>query len=122
MGDQTEGLSIPNLIRNLAKRHQFRRAIPSAAMTGDDLTPEQLAWFKVIVGRDLRFYGRVRTRMERRRFRGDEPLYLAVCRAFDTDHGLSVNLHYLGCPPRTVGRRAKPESKEGETPERMPEE
>jgi hypothetical protein len=38
-------------------------------MTGDDLTPEQLTWFKAIVGRHLRFYGRLRTRMERRRFR-----------------------------------------------------
>jgi hypothetical protein len=35
-------------------------------MTGDDLTPEQLEWFKAIVGRHLRFYGKVRTRMERR--------------------------------------------------------
>jgi hypothetical protein len=85
-------------------------------MTGDDLTPEQLAWFKAMVGRHLRFYGRVRTRMKRRRFRGDEPLYLAVCGAFDAVHALNVNLHYLSCAPGTVGR-ARPESKEdGETP------
>ena len=77
-------------------------------MTGDDLNAEQLAWFKAIVGRHLRFYGRVRTRMERRRFRCDEPLYLAVCGAFDAVHGLNVNLHYLSCAPGTVGR-AKPE-------------
>jgi len=73
-------------------------------MTGDDLTPEQLAWFKAIVGRHLRFYGKVRTRMERRRFRGDEPLYLALCRAFDAVHALNVNLHYLSCEPGRVGR------------------
>jgi hypothetical protein len=53
--------------------------------------------------------------MERRRFRGDEPLYLAVCRSFDAVHALNVNLHYLGCAPGTVGR-SKPESKDGETP------
>ena len=54
--------------------------------------------------------------MERRRFRGDEPLYLAVCRAFDSVHALNVNLHYLSCAPGTVGR-AKPELKEGEIPQ-----
>jgi hypothetical protein len=43
-------------------------------MTGDDLTPEQLAWFQAVIGRHLRFYGRLRTRMERRRFRGDDLL------------------------------------------------
>jgi hypothetical protein len=73
-------------------------------MTGDDLTPEQLTWFKAIVGRHVRFYGRVRTRMERRPFRGDDPPYLAVCGAFDAVHALNVNLHYLGCGPATVGR------------------
>ena len=77
-------------------------------MTGDDLTREQLAWFQAIVGRHLRFYGRVRTRMEKRRFRGDEPLYLAVSQAFNALHALNVNLHYLSCAPGTVGR-AKPE-------------
>jgi hypothetical protein len=35
-------------------------------MTGDDLTPEQLAWFQVINGRRRRLYERVRARMERR--------------------------------------------------------
>jgi hypothetical protein len=87
-------------------------------MTGDDLTPEQLAWFQAIVGRHLRFYGRLRTRMERRRFRGDEPLYLAVSEAFNAVHGLSVKLHYLTCAPGTVGW-AKLELREGEVPRRV---
>jgi hypothetical protein len=72
-------------------------------MTGDDLTPEQLAWFQAIVGCHPRFYGRLRTRMERRRFRGDEPLYRAVSAAFNAV-ALNVELHYLSCRPGTVGR------------------
>ena len=58
--------------------------------------------------------------MERRRFRGDEPLYLAVCRAFDAIHALNVSLHYLSCAPGTVGR-SKLKSREGATRDR-PEE
>jgi hypothetical protein len=84
-------------------------------MTGADLTPEQLAWFKAIVGRHLRFYGQLRTRMEKRRFRGDDPLYRGVCQAFNAVHALNVELHYLSCDPGSVGR-AKFELKDGEAP------
>jgi hypothetical protein len=73
-------------------------------MTGDDLTPEQLAWFQAIVGRHLRLYGRLRTRMERRRFRGDDRLYVKVSMAFNAIHALSVEVHYLSCDPGTVWR------------------
>jgi hypothetical protein len=64
-------------------------------MTGADLTPEQVAWFQAIVGRHLRLYGRLRTRMEKRRFRGDDPLYQKVSEAFNAVHALNVELHYL---------------------------
>jgi hypothetical protein len=84
-------------------------------MTADDLTPEQLAWFQAVVGRHLRFYGRLRTRMEKRRFRGDDPLYINVSMAFNAVHALHVELHYLHCTPGTVGR-LKLELPEGETP------
>jgi hypothetical protein len=73
-------------------------------MTADDLTPEQLAWFQAIVGRHLRFYGRLRTRMERRRFPGDDRLYIKVSMAFNAVHALNVELHYLGCPQGQVGQ------------------
>jgi hypothetical protein len=45
-----------------------------------------------------------------------DPLHRAVLEAFNAVHGLNVELHYLSCSPGTVGR-AKPELKEGETPE-----
>jgi hypothetical protein len=67
-------------------------------MTGDDLTPGQLAWFQAIVGRHPCFYGRLRTRMERRRFRGDDRLYRVVYRALDAVNVLNAELYHLGRP------------------------
>jgi hypothetical protein len=75
-------------------------------MDSTDLSKQQIEQIAAVVRRQLRYLYALRTRMEKRGFRGDDELYLATCRAFNTLQGLGVTLHYLSCdggvgrPPR----------------------
>jgi hypothetical protein len=86
-------------------------------MTGNDLTPAQLAWSQAIVGRHLRVYERVRARMERRRWQADDRLYRQVCQALDAVKVLDAEVQHLGRPEGLgVTERVKLETKAGEQP------
>lgn len=50
----------------------------------------------VVVGRHLRYLGRLRARMQRRGFPHHDPLVRLVTEAWEATHTLSVRLHYLG--------------------------
>jgi len=57
-----------------------------------------------VIGRQLRYLGKLRTRMERLAFPPNDPLYRQVSDAFDKIHRLNVALHYMSCDPGSVGR------------------
>ena len=40
---------------------------------------------------------RLRTRMEKRGFPPDDPLYLEVCAAYEATYRLGMSMHYLSC-------------------------
>ena len=75
-------------------------------MTSDDLTKEQARCMGAVVGRHLNYLGRLRDRMQRVGFPHDDELVVAVTRAWEATHTLSVRLHYASCdhgvgkPPR----------------------
>jgi hypothetical protein len=54
----------------------------------------------------LGYLNRLKQRMRRRGFRPDDPLLAAVCRAEESVHALSVEVHYLACGEST-GIRAR---------------
>ena len=58
---------------------------------------EHLDKLAAIVRRDLRFYAKLVTRMERLGFAGNEPMYRAAITAHHAVHGLSVMIHYATC-------------------------
>lgn len=68
------------------------------------LTRDQIEKLKEAIARQLRYLGKLRTRMERLAFPPNDPLYAQVSEAFDKVHRLSVSLHYLSCDPGSVGR------------------
>ena len=45
----------------------------------------------------LNYLLRLRQRMEKKGFPGNDPYYLAVCRAYDSMQALCVATHYLTC-------------------------
>jgi hypothetical protein len=57
----------------------------------------------LVVRRQLAYLGRLRARMERTGLPPADPLYRAVCLAYDRVHAVSVHLHCLTCPPGTTG-------------------
>jgi hypothetical protein len=66
-------------------------------MDSDDLTPEQAGiLYRGLVG-GMTYLLRLRTRMEKARFRQDDQVYQMVCKAYDAMHRLSVELHYRSC-------------------------
>ena len=80
-------------------------------MTSDDLTTEQARRIGAVVGRQLRYLGRLRERMNVMGFPPTDPLFVSVTEAYHAVHGLNVRLHYLGCASG-VGRPAKPRGTE----------
>jgi len=56
---------------------------------------------------------RLRERMEKVGFPHDDKLYLLVCKAYDSMHRLSVEVHYLSCDG--VGNPPKKEESEEKT-------
>jgi hypothetical protein len=73
-------------------------------MKCDDLTPAQAERLKQSVRPMLGYLGRLKKRMEKRRFPNDDRLFLTVLKAYDAIHELNVHVHYLSCESG-VGRR-----------------
>ncbi len=74
-----------------------------ADVNSSNITREQAAAMGRVIGRHLHYLNKLVKRLDRVGFSPTDPLYLAAHRAFDGVHGLSVNLHYLSCPPGTAG-------------------
>ena len=72
------------------------------------IQPEQADKLQAMVARELRFLNRLCQRMQLRRFRPDDPLWLAAHRARDSVQHLHVAVHYAGCRSG-VGRPTQPE-------------
>jgi hypothetical protein len=68
------------------------------------ITQTQAAKLGQTISRQLRYLGKLRTRMEQLGFPPTDPLYQQVCAAFNHVHGLNVAVHYLSCNPGAVGR------------------
>lgn len=73
-------------------------------MDSTAITREQAKAMGEVIGRQLRYLGKLRTRMERLAFPPNDPLYRQVSDAFDKIHRLNVALHYMSCDPGSVGR------------------
>ena len=73
-------------------------------MDSSDITREQAAEMGKVISRQLRYLGKPRTRMERRRFPPTDPLYRQVSEAYDKVHRLRMSLHYLTCDPGSVAK------------------
>jgi hypothetical protein len=78
-------------------------------MQADDLTREQARALKNKLQPMLSYLGRLKDRMRRKGFVADDRLLAAVCRAEDSVHALSVEVHYLVCGDR-VGRAQPPDT------------
>jgi hypothetical protein len=75
-------------------------------VTSDDLTRELAERLGKIVGRDLRFLGKLLTRLQALGFPPSDPMVLAATRAHSGMHALNVHVHYASCNSG-VGRREK---------------
>ena len=75
-----------------------------ASMDSVTLPREHLQTLQGPIGRQLRYLGKLRERLERRGFVPLDPLYERVNAAFIATHALSVHLHYMTCDPGSVGR------------------
>ena len=73
-------------------------------MKCDDLTPAQAERLKQSVRPMLGYLGKLKKRMEKRRFPVDDRLYLSVLKDYDAIHELNVHVHYLSCESG-VGRK-----------------
>jgi len=73
-------------------------------MDSTSLTREQAQVIGEVIGRQLRYLGKLQRRMEKMHWPPTDPLYLDVCAAFNKIHKLNVALHYLSCDPSAVGR------------------
>lgn len=71
------------------------------------LDPEHLAAIQAPIARQLRYLGRLRTRLEKRGFTPADVLWQRVHAAWVAAQALSVEVHYLSCAPGTVGREAE---------------
>lgn len=80
-------------------------------MRSEDLTREQSEAIKAQLTPMLRYLGRMKDRMKRRRFPPTDPLWRDVCGPYDAIHGLRMSVHYLsvghgvGMPERKVKPR-----------------
>jgi hypothetical protein len=69
-------------------------------MQSADLTPEQASRIVAQLRPMLAYLRRLVTRMDKRRFPSDDPLFRVALRAHDALHELHVHMHYLS---RTSG-------------------
>jgi hypothetical protein len=67
------------------------------------LAPEDLAAIQEPIRRQLHYFGRLRTRLEKRGFTPADLLIIRVNAAFDAAHALRVHVHYNACDPGSVG-------------------
>jgi hypothetical protein len=81
-------------------------------VTSDDITTEQAQRVGAVVGRQLRYLGRLRERLNVMGFPPTDPLFLSVTKAYHAVHDLSVRMHYLSVASG-VGRPERPESASG---------
>jgi hypothetical protein len=72
-----------------------------------DLIPQQAQRIRDVVGRHLRYLGRLRERMNVMSFPRADPLFVSVTAAYHAVHELNVRLRYLACESG-VGEPAKP--------------
>jgi len=80
-------------------------------MDSNDLTRQQAEQLLARIGPMLRYFKRLKDRMEKRSFPKDDLLYRLVARIHEDMHYLSVSLHYLTCSGRvgrTTERRRQP--------------
>jgi hypothetical protein len=98
----------PSLIFNdhPATSHRGPPIAYTATVDYTSLTPEQNAMLADRVGRDLRYYGKLRDRINKLGFPPHDPLFLAVSRAYDGLHAARVHLHYTSVTTG-IGRRAR---------------
>ena len=79
-------------------------------MTSDDLTKSQAKQLRATLAPMLNFLYRLERRMEKK-FKGNDPLYRDVQRAYDAMQALSMSLHYLKCDgtgsPTSFGAKMK---------------
>lgn len=75
-------------------------------ITADSLTTQQAATLKGRIDPMTRYVCRVRERLDVAGCPGNDPLRVAVERAYDAMRALSTELHYCGCKAG-VGRAAK---------------
>jgi len=74
-------------------------------MSSDDLTKDQAQKLHESIRPSVNFLYRLERRMEKARFKNDDPFYVAVRKAYDALHALSMKLHYMTCDG--VGRPRK---------------
>src|SRR4051794_37123430 len=78
------------------------------SMESADLTREQVDALQEQIRPMVGYLGRLIRRMERRHFAPTDPPYISTTAAYKALHGLSVDVHYLGCRESTGGPRGKP--------------
>jgi hypothetical protein len=83
------------LAKAICTRVPYARKLPG--MDSSRLTVEQLRELDRVIGRQLGYLHRLRSRMERTGFPRDDELRQLVTDAEDRMHRLSVALHYAVC-------------------------
>jgi hypothetical protein len=77
-------------------------------MTSDDLTKSQAKAIREALFPGVNYLVRLKTRMEKSGFPGDDKLYQLVCEAYEASWRLSMEVHYLSCDG--VGRPSRTSS------------
>lgn len=72
-------------------------------MDSRQLTVEQVRMISAVIARQLRYLTRLRERMDRRQFPPSDTIYQLVSQSMNMLQRLHVALHYLACPPGSVG-------------------
>ncbi len=64
-------------------------------MNSSSLTPAQAGILYAQLTAHLRYFGRLKSRMEQKGFPTGDPLYANVLRAYNAIHAAAVQTHYL---------------------------
>jgi hypothetical protein len=76
-------------------------------MTSDDLTKSQAKAIREALFPEFNYLYRLKKRMEKSGFPGDDELYVLVCNAYEAAYRLNMEIHYLSCDG--AGRKPRPE-------------
>jgi len=76
-------------------------------MTSNDITKSQATAIREALFPGINYLYRLKTRMEKTDFPGNDKLYLLVCAAYEAANRLSNEVHYMSCDG--VGRPPRPE-------------